>query len=333
MSYLQSDIVTAQFFKNQAAKANKDLIRLNADLVTGRISNLAQRRDPLSAQIQSIEKSLVTTSAFETVQLDATLFLDRLQLNLNKISNITNQMSKSFLSGDAQNDPTYLSRAAKSAQENFNDIVAALNSNIAGRHLFSGQKTTIAPLPNGESMLSALHADLSGAENLKDLETLLDSWFDAPDGAFYNQIYKGAVSDLTSFQISQNSRLNVDITAQDGRIRSLLKTTALAALSDQTQLSTEEREQIISTAGAKLHAVNGSIVDAAADIGTLQSRLEATKTDAAAQKMAINLHWNTLTSSDPYETSASLKEAQNHLTRLYVLTAELFELSFVDYMS
>lgn len=242
-------------------------------------------------------------------------------------------MSKSFLSGDAQNDPTYLSRAAKSAQENFNDIVAALNSNIAGRHLFSGQKTTIAPLPNGESMLSALHADLSGAENLKDLETLLDSWFDAPDGAFFNQIYKGAVSDLTSFQISQNSRLNVDITAQDGRIRSLLKATALAALSDQTQLSIEEREQIISTAGAKLHAVNGSIVDAAADIGTLQSRLEATKTDAAAQKMAINLHWNTLTSSDPYETSASLKEAQNHLTRLYVLTAELFELSFVDYMS
>lgn len=327
----------AQMFRMQRQNVaiKSEMNRLTQELTTGTRQDVgAAVRGDFSA-IAGVDRSLRTLESYKFVSQEAATLSSNMQAVNETLLSITDGFGSAMLTAGSSASSAMIDAAANNARGKFESAVAALNSNTAGRFLFSGQTTDVRPLAEADDILNAISAAISGETTTSGVIDAMDAWFEAPvgGGGYLDTAYKGGAA-LTPFRLGEGETANLNVTAADKEIRDVLKSLAVGALLADGLFAgdTNKRAIIANASGEQLMTISASLSNVGSSIGAAQERIESVSTRNRAETAALTMARNEMVAVDEYDSATALQALQTQMETLYTLTARLANLSLTDYM-
>jgi flagellar hook-associated protein 3 FlgL len=206
-----------------------------------------------------------------------------------------------------------------------------VNTQAAGRAVFSGAATDTAPLGPVEDLLTALQAAATGATTAGQVTAAVTTWFADPLG--FGAFYQGGAA-LTPAPIAPGETADLSTTAMDSALRDTLAGFAIAALIERGVLAGDatERGRLAQQAGQQLVSTEDARTTLAARIGTVEAQIEAARTRNAAEETSLGILRSGIGAVDPYEAGTRLEVIRTQLESLYLVTARVSRLSLAEYL-
>lgn len=310
-----------------------DLNRLARELSTGRVDNVADRMKGDFSPIASIEHSLTALESLAIVNKEAGIFSETMQHALGQLHGFISETAPNLLIASNAGQSNMTAPATGEAKQKFQAAVATLNTEIAGRSLFSGAATDQTPLISADAMLAQLQIATATETTASGIEAQVDAWL-APGGGFETMAYRGSLNNLSPMKIGTNETATLDTRADAGAFREMLKGFALASLvhDGALALNANERSTLLGRSGETLLAAQAKILDHRANLGSVEAQIEQASVRNGAEKAALELVRGDLLEVDRFETATQLESAQAQLETLYTLTARLSRLSLTDFL-
>lgn len=328
------DLSTHFMLRRQNVLLRTEAQRLGNELASGETSNPSRHLGGDLAALSDIETRMVANSAFRQATAEAMTITDAMQTVLGNFQDITQDLGDSLLTAADSGLNETGAVAGNEARMAFNQAVAALNTRVAGRSLFSGQDVSASALASADAMLTSLRSAVSGWTSTGDILNAVDAWFDTPGGGFDVLGYTGSGNSIPAFRVADGVELSLDLRADRSALRDGLKAIALAALAGDpvVGLDHDSRREIYREAATGLLAAQDAITGLRADIGATQARLEETSVRHASERLGLEQARSGLLSVDPYETATRLEQVQFNLESLYTVTVRLSRMSLAEYM-
>ncbi|PIK70549.1 flagellar biosynthesis protein FlgL [Methylobacterium frigidaeris] len=240
-----------------------------------------------------------------------------------------------------------LAAMAASADDSLASLTNLLNSSASGQALFSGTRTSVAPIKDGavaDARATAATAfqtafgfapgdpraaTLTAAQVRTFLESTIAAQFADPN---WGTTWSQASSTAVTSRIALGETVTTSVTANETAFRQLaqagiVSSLGLAGLSADAQAVVSER------AMGLLSKASAGLVSLQADLGRSQTRIADANTRLDAQGDLIKKEIARLESVDPTEAQARLAAAKTQLQMSYSLTAQLQELSLLKYVA
>jgi len=327
------DLARGMTLRTRATEIKTQIETLSYEMSTGKVQDLSGHLGGDYSQLLDLDRSLARLDAYKIATAEAGLFTDVMQQSLTTFSDSVSEITGSLLAfGTAHSTVTH-EQASVQARNELDTMMAALNTRVGGRSLYSGMATDVSPLPSSETLLTALEAELTGLTTIADIRNAAEDWFNDPTG-FDAVIYQGSDTALASMQISENERIDIPITATDPAFKAALRDTAVAALAsdDALNLSPDQRTVLFTQLGVDLANAQDQTVLLRAEVGAAEARVEEAATRNAAARASLEFSRNELISADPYETATRLQTVQFQLESLYSVTVRNANLSLVNFL-
>lgn len=327
------DLARAFALRQQNTALKNNIQDLNQELVTGMTSDIADHLGGSYSRLTSIERDLRVLDGFSVAIAESEQFTNVMQSRMEQVREIANQFSQDLIAADASNTLMIRDALADEGRQQFTTIVSMLNSQVAGRSIFSGDATDQPALVKAETLMAELEAVVAGATTAADVETALDTWFNDPAG-FDAFAYSGSASPLSPFQVSETASVQVDIRANDPAFKAALQSTAMAALatSASVALPPEEQGTLFRRSGESMFAAERAVVAVQARLGLAEQTLAEWSVRTQTEITGTEFAKGALLKVDPYEAATSLETAQFQLESLYAVTVRLSQLSLVNFL-
>ncbi|WP_151718919.1 flagellin [Gemmobacter serpentinus] len=324
------DLAQSLMLRQNLGFAKSRMNILTQEMASGVKSDLAAALRGNTGTLAGLNAAMTRIEGFGRATTELSLEAEMMQAALGAFSDLATSLALPLQAAQTAGAAGF-EALAQDARNKFNTAISLLNSESAGRALFSGAASDLRPLPQGEDVLAMLGALVAGESTMSVIRDRVEQWFD--DAAGYAALYQGAEAS-GSIAVSPTERSSVAITAMDPAIRASLKALALAALSTNgaTALDDEGRIALAAEAGARLGASEQARADLRAGLGVVQARLEAAATGNTAEKTALGIARAALIEADPYETATELTAAQTRLETIYAITSRLATLSLASYL-
>ena len=325
------DASLTTILSRQSASMRAEIERRTTELTTGIHRDLGAAVGGDFSALAAVEGSLSRLKAYSASTTEAALYTDAMQSALGAISDGAGDLSANILRTTGPASDISLDSVAFQAGRAFETAIAALNTRLSDRAIFSGVNSDTPPLPDAETILSALDTATAGAATVADVVAAVTNWFADPAG--YDASYVGgrARSDVA---ISQGESARIDFTAADPAIKAMLQGLATAAMLDRGALAgqPEARSQLLRDAGQMIVTADNGFTQLAARVGTVQAQVAAAQTRNGAEETALGLTRAGMVSADPYDTATALEDLQNRLQSLYLVTSRVSRLTLADYI-
>lgn len=334
MSFLSvGDLSQSIQLRRDTARVNSDILRLTNELSSGLKSDLGAATKGDFGPLAAIERDLAMLNAREDTAKEAELVGNVANDILGRISEDATQSSANLLLASTFVQPIYVDNAAADARQRFEDAVASLNTQVAGRSIFAGQAYDSPALQPAETILADLFAAVSAETTVEDAFTAIDAWF-APGGAFETGAYLGTAEPATPVRLGDGDVAQPTLRAIDPVLVEPLKAMASAALLDVGLFAgqSEIRAEMATSSGERLLSSVDATNAARASIGEAQQAVERGKTRIGGERAALELARNSIIAIDPYEAATQLQEAQTQLQTLYVITGRISNLSLANFL-
>jgi flagellar hook-associated protein 3 FlgL len=320
--------------RRQNVKLSSEMSRLAQELASGQTADLSRHLNGNYSYLGDIERNLRVLGGFDTAAKEARLFTGAMQSSLELVQTTTSELSAILISARNTALPEAMSAMSTKAAGEFDTLVSALNTTIAGRTLFGGARTDATALASSDDIMSAVKAAVAGEVTMAGILAAVDNWFDAPGGGFATIGYMGDTNGLAPFHLGEGEAIDLDLRADDAAIRALLKHTSIAAIAaDPSQgYPPDLQAELLSTAGENLISAQSKLTQIRADLGYAEERIDETATRIAAERTSLEYAKGELLAADPYETATRLESVQFQLESLYTATVRLSQLSLVGYM-
>lgn len=318
----------------QTGRLKAQLQDLSVSLATGQKDDLTKALGSNRGLVMRIDQDLARLDGFDRAADDSGLRLKVMQTTLGSIDDMRQTLADqiSLPSSDLSNSG--LETATKGARQIFDSLVAALNTEVAGRALFAGQEIDRSALAPPETMMADLRTAVAGAGSFNELSQRIDTWFDDPSGGFATMGYIGGGGAMIDTPVSAKRHLDIELTAADPSLKEVLKMAALAALAGDASagLSANEQKTALAAATAGARSAAAGLVNLQGDIGNSQAYLMEAQAENTAARATFNLTRNSMTQADPFETASELQQVQQNLEIHYAATARLSRLSLANYL-
>jgi len=337
MNYVSiGDMAQSFQLRQHNTQLKTTLSQLTHEVVSGVKQDIGAAVAGDFTSLSGLNRSLSMMDSYKVVSTEAALTTDTMQQTLGVIQSLSDDVGTTLMSDATNFSPTLLDVSVTDAAQKFSTIISALNTNVAGRYVFSGAATDTAPLADPADILAALKTEIAGAISADDALTIIDDWFAAPagGGGFVDTAYRGDDSLGLTFRIADGETTSIDSSASDPRIRDALKGFAIASLmADGLFAGDQQARSTLATASSeRILSGNSRLTALAADIGAKQGKTTDTNTRNQAESTALKLARNDLISADPYESATALEAVNTQLETLYTLTSRLSRLALADYL-
>lgn len=336
MSGLNSigDMAQHFFLQRQLYQLKSDMNTLAQELSSGRSSDISAKLGGDFSALSGIDHTLAQLGAFQRSNDEAALFTQSVQAALGAVQSLAGSTAPALLSAADTGFENHLGPAVHDARSKFDEAVAVLNREVAGRSLFAGAATDARPLVDASAMLADIQAAIALETTAAGVRSVVNTWFDDPGGGFETMAYLGATTNLAPFQTGREETAQLDVRADDDSVRTTLKGFALAALVAEGALaaSSAERSQLVRQAGEVLFAGEGAILAQRAELGIIEERIERAAVANGIEITGLTLTRAEIVEADPFETATALEAAQTQLETLYTLTARLSRLNLTDFL-
>lgn len=327
------DMAQTQVLSRRHVELKQRISELTQELTTGRVSNVSNRLAGDFSALNDIERNTRLFQGYRTATAEAATFARSMQTVLENIQSTASALGSQLLTSGASNIPQVVESSSRQAVGQLDRLVSSLNTQVAGRVLFGGIATDRAPLIDAQSLLDELGAAIGAATGVADIQTAARDWFTDPSG-FSAIAYQGANSGPAALQLGDGEDVSIDVRADNGTFRDLLRDTALAALASDPalDLSSQDRAALISSSGQGLLATGDGLTALRAAVGAVEERIDRSASRNEAAMTGVELAKNALLGVDPYEAATRLEEVQFQLESLYSITVRASQLSLLNYM-
>ena len=327
------DLAQSIQLRRETARLNQDLQRLTTEFSTGRKTDVHAAVGGDFRALSGLERSLSSLDAYEVSVNEAALASEVGQDILGRITSDANDLSAALLMVQESTDAQLTAAAGADARQKFAAAVTGLNTNVAGRSLFAGEAFDSPALADPETILADLFTAVGAAATEADVQTAVDAFF-APGGPFETVSYLGSAGPADPVALGDGSTAQAMLNARDSEIVEVLKNLATGALIDMGVLSTvpAERASLARTTGERLLTAQAGLVNARADLGVAQERIETAGSRISAERASYALAREEILSADPFETAAQLRDVEGQLQSLYLVTSRLSNLSLTNFL-
>lgn len=337
MNYLSVGDMALQFrLRQHNVSLKQEMNVLSEELMTGTHHDVGEAlRGDMSA-LASINKQLRVLEAYDTATAEAATLTGAMQSSLETIQGLTGEIGVSLLSAATTTNSIIIGATAKDAAAKFQTLVATLNTNVAGRYVFSGAASDTRPLAAADDILTELQTLIAGETTASGVVAAVDAWFAAPKGTggYLDAAYSGSMTPLGPILTSDGESTDITASAASPEIRQTLKGFALSALIVDGLFANDLTEQanLARASGETIVGAQTSLADLRADLGTSEALIEDAKTRNAAETHSLELARLSMIGVDEFDTASALTALQTQLETLYTLTARMTDLSLVDYI-
>ena len=319
------DLSTSLILRRQMTDLRLQAQDLSVQVASGRTHDPAAHLGGDLRAVVALERQMRLAETERLALREAQVAAGARQVALATVQDLAQRMGADLMSVGGQQGTGSIARASADAAAAFDGAVAALNTQAAGRALFSGAAVDRPPLIDGPAMMPALQAVVAGETTAEGMATAVNAWFHDPGGGFEALAWRGAA-------VPDGALPTAGVTAADAGLRRTLAGLALGALSAGSALGDTERKALLSRAGEETMAGAGAVVAIRAELGIGEGRLEAQATERAAAVSAAETALADLLRADPYEAATRLQAVQGQLQNLYALTARVSRLSLAEYL-
>ena len=325
------DLAQAFALRHRNTAIKTDIQRLNQELATGQAADLTKHLGGSYAELSGLERNMRLLEGYSVNIAEAKQLTDVMQTRLDQISTISTEFAGDLITSDSSGSHSTQDAFVNEAKLHFQTIVETLNSQSAGRFLFSGDATNEPALVSSDAILAELDTVLSGAASRADIETRIDLWF-ANAAGFDTFAYTGGSNAMGSFKMSETTRVSTDIRANADALKDVLAGFAKVIASDSALLTLEDQKELRKQSATDLMTAQESLIGLQAELGLAQEQIENWTVRTAASRTALDYAKGALLAVDPYERATQLEAAQFQLESLYTVTARLSTLSLVNYL-
>ncbi len=327
------DTARAFALRHQNTQLKQEIQTLNQELSTGRAADLADHLGGSYSRLTGIERDLRRLDGYRVSISEATQFTELMQARLGQINELSSGFARNAIAGDASNSAASAISLAEEGRVLFSTVVSMMNSEAAGRNLFSGDKTDANPLIEADAFLAELENVVAGSATAADIETALDAWFASPAG-FDSFAYQGSTTSLAPLKMSDAAKVPLDVRADNQALKDILKGLAMAAMADApgTSLPPGEKGGVFKRAGTALLTAETGLIGLQSKVGLAQEQIEGWSVRNQSEKIGLDTAKGALLSIDPYEAASQLEAAQFQLESLYTVTVRLSQLSLVNFL-
>lgn len=327
------DAARAFSLRHQNTQLKLEIDSLNAQIASGQASDLAEHLGGSYSRLTAIERDMRVMSSYAVSISEGQQFSGMMQSRLEQIDDLAGNFANTLVAADASSSSSTQSAIIADARQQFNSVVSALNSQTAGRSIFSGDATDQAALKTGNVILAEIEAVVAGATSMADIDAALDTWFNDPAG-FDAFAYTGSASPLAPFRVSETAEVPLDIKANEPALRDVLKSLAKVAVVNSigVTLMNPEVSDVFRSAGEDLLTAERDLVALQARVGITEEQLENWSVRTQIENAGLEFAKGALLSVDPYDTATRLEAAQFQLESLYAVTVRLSQLSLVNFL-
>ena len=327
----------AQTFKlrHENVQLKQKMAQLTKELASGKPADLTRQLAGNFGHLVDIEHDLVVLKSYRAAARDADTTTTAMQSALDTIQKLAGDLGETAgISGTTTGGIT-LDTVGHEGRGALESMVAALNTEVGGRALFSGTEIELAPLTTSDALLADIRTAIAGSLTAADVLTALDTFFDTPGGDFETLTYQGGTTYLSPFQLGNGESVSLNFRADDSAVRNVLKNTVMAALVDDTTitLSDDQRVELAKTAGVRLLTSQDEMIAVRSTLGFAQSRIEQSSTRITTEMSSLEFARDGLMSVDKFQTATELGNVQTQLETLYTLTARSSRFSLVNFLS
>lgn len=325
------DASLTSILARQGADLRAQVQRASTEVATGRHSDIGAALRGDVSPLLAIDASLARLAAYRSTAADAGFQTAAMQGAITGLSSLAGGISATLLRSRDFPTPAQVDSVAADARGRLESAMGLLNTQAAGRAVFSGIATDTLPLGTADALLTALETAATGATTAGQISAAVTSWFASAAG--YEVFYQGG-DPLAPAPIAPGEGADLAVTALDPSIRDTLAGFAMAALLDRGVLAgdPEERARLAQTAGQTLLTSEDTRILLSARIGTVEARIEEAKTRNSAEESALTLLRSEIGGIDPYEAATRLETVRSQLESLYLVTARVSRLSLAEYL-
>lgn len=262
------------------------------------------------------------------------VFASSTQTVLGKIQDQSLELAKRLSVTSQLKELTTLGTLSNSAAQVFVDVVDALNTEVAGRYLFSGVATDRPPLPGGLDLLSMLKEDLAGISSPDAAMSAINSWFNAPTGAFETMVYAGSVSGFAQRPIGPDATVVFGLRADGDTVRHLLTALATAAVASDASLefSTTDQQTMLDQARKDLGDADRNLIEERAGVGLTEATIATSRRETDIDLNRLAFDRTSLLGVDQFEAASEFEAAQQQLDTFYRIAARQSRVSLAEYL-
>lgn len=323
------DLAQSLMLRRSMASTKTEIHRLTQESTTGVVSDPARHLSGDLGALSALRADLRRTEGFQTARATVQLHVDGQQTVLQRLNTRATELSASLVSAGDTGQSMTLTTMALNARAALSEAVSALNTQVAGRSLFSGKTTDRPALPSAEALLASLGAITGGLSSAADIEAAVDGWFSSTAG--FASAY-GGDDPIGRVAIARGQEADLNLTAEAPAIRDTLRGFALAALAQDAGLPGAERSALVSAAGQTLLNSSAARADLAAELAVTQNQIAEAEAQNSSATTALEIAQVDLIGVDDYDAATRLSAAQTRLETIYAITARMSALSLVNYL-
>lgn len=325
------DASLANMLARQGTELRGQVQRATQEVTTGRHADLGKALRGDFSPLLAIDASIARLGAFGRAATDAGTQTAAQQAAMAGLSSLATGITPMLIGMRDFQTAVQASTLGAQARGRLESAIGLLNTQAAGRAVFSGVETGTMPLGPADDMLAALETAAAGATTGGQVAAAVLDWFDDPSG--FGAFYRGG-SPLPAVAVAPGQMVGPGTTAMDPVLRKTLAGFAMAALLDRGVLASmhEERARLAVIAGETLLAGEDGRIALAARIGIAEAQIEAARTRNAAETTALGILRSEIASVDQYDAATRLEAARTQLEALYLLTARVSRLSLTEFL-
>ena len=307
--------------------------RLSQELTTGRSASPGQALRGDMAPVAMLNAQIAAADTTRTATSESALHVGMMQQAVGEMARSASDHAVRLLQSSIHDTDPALTSTAATARDGFRDIVALLNTTVAGRSLFAGTRTDSAAVIDSDAMLQALVDDIVSSGSAEPLAAQVQDWF-AQGGGFDTVGYLGNSQPVIDRRFDGGERVRVDVSADTDALRASLAAFAIGALATTQELGADPgtRRGLIAASGEARLGAADKVISVAARLGQAEQLIETARTAAAARAHALTLARDSLIEADPFAAASRLEQVLGQLDSIYMVTARAARMSLTDYL-
>lgn len=326
------DLTHSFVLRRQSTDLKVTAQRLASEVTTGRVEDTARAVSGDLVPLAGIEATLTRLRGYRSATADAGLFARGMQEALGVVDRTSGDLASNLVIASDTGHAEMIAAVGADAATRLRSAIAALNTRIGDRGLFSGMATSQQALAPAETIMAALDAEVALATTAADVAVAVAAWFAAPTG-FAAVAYLGGAP-MAPLPVSPEDDVRLDVTALDPTIMRTLEGLALGALIDRASApaSNAERSKLARLAGEHLLSSQSARAGLAARIGSAEARIDDAAQRNDTERTALQIVRAGILSVDPYAAASELEAVQTQIETLHAITARLSRLSLADFL-
>ncbi len=346
MVYVSSPSIT-QVSRQSVQQIQSKLSDAQAELASGVYADVGLTLGARSSQLVALQEQQASLATYQT---NNTLAATRLSSTVTSLDSIRNAAS-SFQSAltTASSGGGLTTSLQTNASSSLAALTSALNLSVSGQYIFGGINTGVQPLTTytstsanktaidsafsstfGFSQTSSSASSISGT----DMQTFLNGSFaDMFSASNFTTNWSSASNTAISSEIMPNQTVGTSVSANEEPFRQLAEAYSMVTEFGGSNFSSDASSVVISTAMSLVSSAISSLTSIEAGVGISQTAITDANTALSTQSDVISSQTDTMVGVDQTELSTRLAAMQTQLSATYSVTAQLQQLSLVNYLT